>query len=122
MANVKPRVTRGGPQVRASEGFEPAMGRPDPEAVAAEVAPEAITHYPSREGPVCGLRPSPTNANAYNVDDPTCPRCADYLDKTRAHTQRLLETAAGNAHPSASRVVGPGLQPRTLPPGGGAAK
>lgn len=42
------------------------------------------THYPHRTGPVCGLMPAPTDARNYTVDDPTCPKCKDWIDKVRA--------------------------------------
>jgi hypothetical protein len=69
-----------------SPGFEPALGRPDPEYHPPQVEPAEITHYPSRTGPVCAVRPIPTSANAYTVGTPTCPACRDWITKTRAAT------------------------------------
>lgn len=60
-----------------------------------------VTHYPHRNGPVCGLSPPPNNANAYTVDDPTCPKCADWITKVRA------SSPAAPAPPAPTRTKPP---------------
>ena len=46
-----------------------------------------VTHYPNRNGPICGAYPVPTDARDYVVDSPTCPKCSDWLTKARAASE-----------------------------------
>lgn len=120
-------------QPNARKGYEPGMGFPDPADLTQQEAPVLanITHYAdgSRGGPVCGIRPMPTEANAYDPHDPTCPVCADWLGKTREHTQRahgphiaasqaMADAAAkvaraGGPRPSKAPPVDPPSEPKT---------
>lgn len=68
-------------------GYEPARGQPDPDDAAPGAFPIGhLTHFPASNGPVCGLKPTPTQAADYDPAEPTCPTCAKWLAATRAHT------------------------------------
>lgn len=71
------------------KGYEPAFGQADPNDTTGQgVKLQPVTHYAAggAYGPVCGLKPTPSEASAYDPDDPTCPRCAQWLSAVRKHT------------------------------------
>lgn len=106
-------------------GYEPGLGQPDPEdRTQVPVQKAHITHYADggRNGPVCGLRPPPNDASAYDPSDPTCPACLDWLTKTRAHTAKKHGStiAANEAKAAAATAMTtppavPPAQPRQRP-------
>jgi hypothetical protein len=69
-------------------GFNPAAGFPDPNAEV--VAASQVTHRPNPNGgTICGVKPIPIHAGHYSMENPSCPVCKDWLDKTRAATYRV---------------------------------
>lgn len=96
----------------APTGHEPAKGFPNP---AAKVRTDAlITHRINPNGgTICGVRPVPINAAAYDNENPTCPQCKDWLTKTRAHTYAQFGTP--DQHGS-SALPEPAAPPATEPP------
>lgn len=109
------------PAKRAAPGYQPGLGMPDPNDPANEPTPKAtVTHYAdgSRNGPVCGIRPTPSDASAYDPTDPSCPACLDWLTKTRAHTEKVHgATIAQNraAAAAATRVSSAGARRSSAP-------
>ena len=79
MAATK-RVTR--------PGFEPAKGFPDPAEPKVNLT-GMQTHYPATHGPVCNYKPTPTDAGAYDINDPSCPACAKWLSAARQNTAAM---------------------------------
>jgi hypothetical protein len=91
-------------------GYEPAKGFPDPRATV--IPASGATHAPNPNGGlICG-RPAPTSAASYDAENPTCPDCALWLAKTRAHTDRiygrggLLAQADARAAAAAAEAAG----------------
>jgi hypothetical protein len=69
-------------------GHEPARGFPDPKATF--IPSSRATHRSNPNGgTICNIRPVPMNAAMYNDENPTCPACADWLAKVRAHTYAI---------------------------------
>jgi hypothetical protein len=96
---------------RAPTGHEPAKGFPDPRAVVIQAS--QATHKPNPNGgTICGLKAGaiPMNAAAYSDEDPTCPTCADWLRKTRAHTYGIY--GKPDAHGSSAQPP-PAPEPTT---------
>jgi hypothetical protein len=67
-------------------GFEPAKGFPDPALANTNPKIGPVTHYPTLYGPVCAQKPTPTDAGAYDPTDPTCEKCARWLNAARQVT------------------------------------
>ena len=65
-------------------GHEPAKGFPNPAHVPSVI--DRKTHYPHAQGPVCGVRPTPTDARDYDVKAPTCDVCAGWLRSAQGNT------------------------------------
>jgi hypothetical protein len=89
------------------------------------------THRPNPNGgTICGLRVPPSDARSYSEENPTCPECFAWLERTRAvtyakhgepaeHGSSALEEAEAYAPPPAPPPPPPkGDQAtgRTLPP------
>ena len=86
------------------KGFEPAFGNADPtdDVNTRNLKKAPITHLAAGggAGTVCGMQPVPTDANAYDPADPSCPTCSKYLAATTAHTERVLRKNARNDAPT----------------------
>jgi hypothetical protein len=113
----------------SAPGYEPAMGRPDPDAPA-PIAKQ-LTHYPHSNGAVCGVYPAPSHARYYDPVNPTCPTCAKWYAAAKESTERRYGTPAAapapapaeattlapsSAEPSPSSSPPPRDKPPTVPP------
>lgn len=87
--------------IARAPGYEPAKGFPDPNAPKPPPVPPVgyHTHLPAGNGPVCGFRPTPTDAKFYDPVDPTCPPCAAWLAAAKRNTAGLL-ARQGAARPA----------------------
>lgn len=76
----------GGAKKRKEPGFEPALGRADPTEEQPSVPPPPgyETHFPARNGAVCGK--VFTHAKYYDPIAPTCAWCARWLAASKAVT------------------------------------
>lgn len=54
----------------------------------------AETHYPQRNGTICGKHPVPTDARDYDPNNPTCEACAKWLKGAVANSQAIQARAA----------------------------
>ena len=70
------------PLVRSRPGFQPAKGFPDPQAPKPP-GPGTVTHMPSRNGTVCGMKLSHAS-NYAHPERPTCTTCGNYWDAVQA--------------------------------------
>lgn len=68
------------------------------------MANDPTTHMPHRNGPVCGLRPPPTRAEAYTVDEPSCEKCQRYWRAVQS-TRRTFEPPPPPAQETPSRTT-----------------
>jgi hypothetical protein len=81
----------------------------DPRATTVIPASGATHAANPNGGLLCG-RPPPTSAQAYDPENPTCADCADWLSKTRAHTDRIYGPTgilAQRAAAAAAAAAGP---------------
>jgi hypothetical protein len=87
-------------------GYEPAKGFPDPAAVI--IPATGATHAPNPNGGlICGRPATSTNAASYDAENPTCPQCAEWVGKTRAHTDRIYGPGGSLAAADARRTDAP---------------
>lgn len=58
-----------------------------------------VIHYPHRAGPVCAVKPTPTDARSYSddLDKVTCPVCWEYQSDSRDATVALQKQTAAAA-------------------------
>jgi len=88
-------------------GLNTAVGQPDTSQAPAPARPEnMITHFHHNQGPVCPVRPIPTDAGAYDNEDPSCEWCANYLRAARRNTARMHPQAAPPPPPAPTKDEG----------------
>lgn len=71
-----------------------------------------VTHLPHRNGPACGVHPTPTDARDYDPRNPTCAKCKAINDGAIANTDRIMQRAA-----LAAKASAPGAEPPTTKAG-----
>jgi hypothetical protein len=69
------------------------------------------THFPVRNGTLCGKFPVPTDARDYDPNDPTCETCAKRLKAAQTNTARIMANAAAAAKAADKLAAAPDTKP-----------